>query len=229
MHLYLQERHEVVPGQVQRFLAAVEAGWPRTEELGARCMGAWYTAGATGRWHEVYFLWEFDDWAHYGGVMERHGGPASLTDWADPDWKLRTGGSSLTMEPDSRSPSLAQLVASGLRSTLFMHEYIRVSPGKRRAYIDHYMEKFLPVTRKHGRELVGIWSLMDCADDVLILLAVKDWAGHAANMPNRAGDIRRAGWQESAPLLRYDYDLRMLVAGPRAMNPLAPQAFPRIA
>ncbi len=222
MRVYLQERAEIVPGQVERYLAAVEAGWAHAAEVGARCMGVWYTAGATGRWHEVYFLWEFAGWAHYAGVMERHGGPGGLVSWADADWKLRTGGSSITMEPDERSPSLDQLVQSGLRSRLFMHEYIRVSPGKRQAYIDHYLEKFLPVTRQHGRELVGIWSLMDRANDVLILLAVKDWANHAEGMARRMGDIRRSGWQESAPLLRHDYDLRMLVAGPRAMNPLAP-------
>ncbi|MEE9284530.1 MAG: hypothetical protein V3V35_02255 [Dehalococcoidia bacterium] len=223
MHIYLQERVEIAPGQVQRYLAQVEAGWSNAERLGPRCMGVWYTAGVTGRWHEVYFLWEFDDWAHYGRVIPIHrdAGPAALVSWADPDWQLRTGGDSLTMEPDSRSPSLANLVESGVRGGLFMHEYIRVAPGKRQAYIDHYLENFLPATRKAGRELVGIWSLMSCANDVLILLAMKDWEGYAAGMAGRQPDIQRVRWQESAPLLRHDYDLRLLVPGPRAMNPLA--------
>lgn len=222
MHVYLQECVEVLPGQVDRYLKAVEAGWQKAGELGSRCMGVWYTAGATGRWHEVYFLWEFDDWAHYGRVMERHGGPAGLVHWVDPDWRMRSGGSSVTMEPDARSPSLAQLLASGVRGRVFMHEYIRVAPGKRQAYIEHYLQNFLPVTRKHGRELVGIWSLMSCANDVLILLAIQDWATHAAGMATRTEDIRRSRWQESAPLLRHDYDLRLLIPGPRAMNPLVP-------
>ena len=220
MHIYLQERVEIVPGQVERYLSQVKDGWAHAEKLGPRCMGVWHTAGATGRWHEVYFLWEFDDWAQYGRVMKSHGGPASLVAWADPDWRLRAGGDSLTMEPDVRSPSLAELMASGVRGQVFMHEYIRVAPGKRQEYIDHYLDNFLPTTRKAGRELVGIWSLMSCANDVLILLAMKDWDGYAAGMAGRKPEIQRVRWQESAPLLRSDYDLRLLIPGPRAMNPL---------
>ncbi|MBI3744398.1 MAG: hypothetical protein HY261_08970 [Chloroflexi bacterium] len=220
MHVYLQERIDVVPGQAERYLAEVERGWSHAKGL-PRCVGAWRSTGAMGKWHEVYFLWEFDHWQHYCRVMDQLAGHVGIASWADPAWKLRVGGDSITLEPDSRSPSLASLTKMGLKAGLFMHEYIRVLPGKRQEYIDHYIDKFLPATRAAGRELVGIWSMMHCANDVLILLAIKDWATHATGMGRRVGDSRRIGWQTSAPQVRTDYDMRLLLPGPKAMNPLS--------
>ena len=222
MHVYLQERIDIVPGKVEDYFRELEHGWSRALELGPRCMGVWHTAGATGKWHEVYVLWEFEDWAQYGRVMEEHGGAAGLLHWIDPDWRLRTGGDAMTLEAMPRSPSLEDLIANGVHGKLFMHEYIRVLPGKRREYVEHYLDNFLPATQRAGRELVGIWGMTSNANDVLILLALKDWGDHARAMGSRVIDPMRKDWQGSAPHIRTDYDLRLLVPGPKALNPLSP-------
>ena len=212
MRVCVQERVDIVPGKVEAYYAALEQGWDRVGELGGRCMGVWHTAGATGKWHEVYFLWEFEDYSQYTSAMEAHGGPGGLVHWVDADWKLRTGGSSYTLEPAAES--------QGVQGKLFMHEYIRVLPGKRREYIKHYVEDFLPATRRAGREMVGIWAMTANANDVSILLALKDWQGHAEGMGNRTPDPMRQAWQGTAPHVRTDYDLRLLEPGPKALNPL---------
>lgn len=221
MRVYVEDRVRVRAGKLDAFYGALEKALPRTGRLGARCFGALTTAGATGRWNEVFVYWEMDGWEHYAGVMKSLGGPGSLCDAADPDWTLRDGGSSLTMEATEHSPALADLVAAGVRGGVFLHEYIRVLPGQRAAYVQHYIDNYLEATRKAGRELCGIWSLQRSANDVLILLAIQDWETHAQGLEYKPDAYAERPWRTSAPKVRDDYDLRMLVPGPLAVNPLA--------
>ena len=80
-----------MPGRVGDFYAALDAARPQIDALGVRLAGAFHTAGATGRWNEMFVYWEFDDMAHFGRVMAEHDGPGSLSDLADPDWQGRAG------------------------------------------------------------------------------------------------------------------------------------------
>lgn len=221
MHVYLQERVEVKPGQQTAYLEHLEANWHTIESSGPRCLGVWHTASTYGRWGEVFFLWEFDDWTHYGETMTSAYSPGGLLDWTDRDWQYRLRGEGLTLEPVPKCPSLSDLKDSHVNAGLFIHEYIRVAPGKRAEYVAHYLENFLPATRRSGRELIGIWSLTGCANDVLIILGIQDWEAHAYSMTNRTKDSDRQSWQASAPGFRMDYDLRLLIPGPRRMNPLS--------
>lgn len=221
MRVYIEDRAGIAGGKVPAFYDGLAAGLPRTQALGARLLGAFCTAGATGAWNEVFVYWEMDSWAHYAAVMNELGGPGSLCDAADPGWELRTGGSSLTMSPTEHSPSLADLLQSGVTGGVFLHEYIRVIPGQRDAYVQHYIDNYLEATRRAGRELVGIWSLQRSANDVLILLAIRDWESHAHGLAERPDAYAERPWRTSAPKVREDYDLRMLVPGPREVNPLA--------
>jgi len=220
-HATIEDRVEVLPGKVPDFFAALERAAPRLEALGVRCLGAFSTVGATGRWNEVFLYWELESFEHYARVLASCDGPGSLSDLADPEWRLRAGGSSLTLHATRPCPTLADLVAAGVRGRVFLHEYIRVLPGKRQEYVEHYIQNYLEATRKAGRELVGIWALQKSANDVLILLAIPDWATHAHALVHRPDAYAEKPWRKSAPLVRADYDLRMLVPGPRALNPLA--------
>ncbi len=223
MHVCVEDRIDVVPGRVDDFLDALAGAQRQLDRLGVRVLGAFRTAGATGRHNEVFVYWEFDDPPHYARVMHEHDGPGSLSDLADPRWQLRAGGSSVTMYATPHAPGVAALQASGVTGTVFLHEYIHPLPGKREAFVQHYVDNYLEATRKAGRELVGIWNLQRSANDVLILLALADWQaqGHAVHAkPDAYAELP---WRDSAPLVRSDYDLRMLVAGPAAVNPLRPR------
>lgn len=222
MHVYLQERIDVAPGQVEAYYAQLDKGARRLNDMIPRCMGLFHTVGATGRWNEVYFLWEFEDYAQYAKVMERYPGPGGLVTWADPDWKLRRGGSSLTMEPAHFCPTLYDLQAEDLRGCVFMHQYIRVLPGRREDYLHYYHDNFFEATQRAGRQLVGAWSLNSNADDVVILLAIKDWATYAKGMATRKTDPVRKAWQANSNHYRSNYDLRLLSPGPASFNPLVP-------
>jgi hypothetical protein len=217
----IEDRARIQPGRVPEFFAALEAALPRIEALGVRCRGVFHTVGATGCWNEVFAYWDLDDWAHYGRVMARWDGPGSLCDLADPEWALRAGGSSVTLHPSKHCPALAELVQAGVQGRVFLHEYIRPLPGKREAYVRHYVENYLEATRKAGRELVGLWGLQRSANDVLILLAIPDWETHTTAVATRPDADAEKPWRISAPEVREDYDLRMLVPGPRSLNPLA--------
>jgi len=210
----------VVPGRVSALFAALESARPRVEALGVRILGAFHTAGATGGWNEMFVYWEFDDMAHFGRVMSECDGPGSLCDLADPDWQLRAGGSSVTMYPTSHAAPLADLTARGVGGTVFLHEYIHPHPGRREEFVQHYVDNYLEATRAAGRELVGIWNLQRSANDVLILLALADWAAQAHGVSAKPDAYAERPWRTSAPRVRSDYDLRMLVPGPLAVNPL---------
>jgi hypothetical protein len=220
MHLCVEDRVEVVPGRIDDFYAALEVAGSRIDATGARLLGAFHTAGTTGRWNEAWVYWEFDDPAHFGRIMADRDRPGSLCDLADPAWKLRTGGSSVTMYPTEHCPTLAELVDRGIAGTVFLHEYIHPHPGKREAFVQHYVDNYLEATRKAGRELVGIWNLQRSANDVLILLALADWAAQAHAVTAKPDAYAEQPWRVSAPEVRSDYDLRMLVPGPTAVNPL---------
>jgi len=223
VHVCVEDRVDVVPGRVDDFLDALVAAQPRIDALGVRTLGAFRTAGATGRHNEVFVYWEFDDPPHFARVMENYDGPGSLSDIADARWELRAGGSSTTMYATAHCPTLGELQQRGVTGTVFLHEYIHPLPGKREAFVEHYVDNYLEATRAAGRELVGIWNLQRSANDVLILLALADWAaqGHAVHAkPDAYAELP---WRSSAPLVRSDYDLRMLVAGPAAVNPLRPR------
>jgi hypothetical protein len=223
MHVCVEDRVDIVPGGVDAFYTALGDARPRLDTIGVRLAGAFHTAGATGRWNEMFVYWEFDDMAHFGRVMAGHDGPGSLCDLADPNWTLRAGGSSVTMYPTEYCPTLAEVRASGITGTVFLHEYIHPLPGRREAFVQHYVDNYLEATRKAGRELVGIWNLQRSANDVLILLALADWAAQAHAVGTKPDAYAERPWRVSAPQLRSDYDLRMLVAGPAAVNPLRPQ------
>jgi hypothetical protein len=222
MHVCVEDRVDVVPGRVDDLYAALAAAAPRIDATGARLVGAFHTAGATGRWNEMWVYWEFDDMAHFGRVLAEHDGPGSLCDLADPDWTLRRGGSSVTMYPTVHAPMRDALLAGGTRGTVFLHEYIHPHPGQREAFVEHYVDNYLDATRKAGRELVGIWNLQRSANNVLILLALADWAAQAHAVGAKPDAYAERPWRVSAPQVRSDYDLRMLVAGPAAVNPLRP-------
>ena len=223
MHVCVEDRIDVVPGRVRELFAALEEAQSSTTALGVRTLGAFHTAGATGRWNEVFVYWEFDDMTHLGRVMAECDGPGSLSDLADPDWKLRAGGSSVTMYATPHCPTLADLQESGVTGTVFLHEYIHPLPGKREEFVQHYVDNYLEATRTAGRELVGMWNLQRSANDVLILLALADWAAQAHAVSARPDAYAEIPWRTSAPKVRSDYDLRMLVPGPVCVNPLRPR------
>ena len=223
MHVVVEDRINVVPGRVNGMYAALEAAMPRINETGTRLLGALHTAGATGNWNEMWVYWEFDDMDHFGRVMDEHDGPGGLCDVADPKWQLRAGGSSVTMYPTEHCKKLAALRHEGVGGTVFLHEYIHPLPGKREEFVQHYVDNYLEATRKAGRELVGIWNLQRSANDVLILLALADWAAQAHAVGAKPDAYAEQPWRVTAPQMRSDYDLRMLVAGPAALNPLRPR------
>jgi len=223
MHVCVEDRVDVLPGRTEDLFEALTDARPRLDALGVRLLGAFRTAGATGRWNEAFVYWEFDDMAHFGRVMSACDGSGSLCDLADPGWTLRAGGSSVTMYATAYCPTLAELRERGVGGTVFLHEYIHPLPGKREEYVEHYVDNYLEATRRAGRELVGIWNLQRSANDVLILLALADWAAQAHAVGARPDAYAERPWRVSAPLVRADYDLRMLVAGPPAVNPLRPR------
>ncbi len=203
--------------------AAIADAQPRLTALGVRTLGAFRTAGATGRWNEMFVYWEFDDMAHFARVMAECDGPGSLSDLADPEWKLRVGGSSVTMYPTVHCPTLADLQRDHVTGTVFLHEYIHPLPGKREEFVQHYVDNYLEATNRAGRELVGLWNLQRSANDVLIVLALADWDAQAHAVSAKPDAYAEIPWRTSAPKVRSDYDLRMLVAGPAAVSPLRPE------
>ena len=87
----------------------------------------------------------------------------SKADLADPEWALREGGSSITMNPSHHCPDLAHLLDAGVRGNVFLHEYIRVVPGKREEYVEHYVDNYLDGGYHVAHLHKGLASALDLA------------------------------------------------------------------
>jgi hypothetical protein len=165
---------------------------------GFTMVGTWQTVGMTGRWPTVLNVWQVPcGWSGWAGFLERTYGSVrrQLDVYFDQFDEVRSGGEDFLMAGAPWSPPVDQLVADGVRGTLFVHEVTTVRPGAGREYLAAMDELWRPVALDHGHRLVGMYEAL-MTDTKVVTLWATDVAQHIGLMTSQ--DPRIGRWREAA-------------------------------
>ncbi len=222
--LYLHETMNVVPGQAENYAASLERLWlPVAKQRDLRLLGYWNTVGTTGRWPESVAVWEMDDWAHYGRLRESQYEEAhkdkGLAEWTAKAWQWRSGGFDRILYPGPGCPALRELVASGVKGKVFLHEIIKCVPGKAPEYVATVIKEYWPIARRRGLEPVGSYRVAFRNAEALNIWAVKDWQTWVKLQQSQPHDAEFQQWMTRRMDLRTDWESKLMT--PVSWNPLA--------
>ena len=217
--IYLQETAKLVPTRVGDFQTAAESVLiPLYRDLGLRLVAFWETVTSQGYWPEAISLWELDDLDRYAAMLAgQYGdGPAGrrFRNWLEQLAELATSTHGAVLRPSADTLNLAQLQQRGLSAALCVHETVKTTPNLTYRYAEHVSRQWKPIAERHGRSMLGVYSVMWRNAEVINIWALDDW-----NALNRAArtmpdDPEVMAWVEIAMSLRQDWDDRILHALP---------------
>lgn len=203
------------------YQAVQETALPIAENLGVRLLGYWETLPSQGFWPETVAVWEFDDFGHYIKVTEAlHGSgrePAAQK-WAEQRGEWITSTESSLCYASKASPTVEQLVSSGLRAPLCTHEYVHCMPARQAEYLELLEEMWWRrVAEPAGRSVIGLfWSPWKNTRAINIWGQGETW--EECNPMGRAAvwedDVDFRIWQTLGQQIRTDWDDRFIVPAP---------------
>lgn len=217
--LYHQETVEIAPGKFEEYIAAFQKELlPAYQGLGYRLVACWETVATQGHWPEVVSLWEMDSYAHYAAICKRQygSGPEAKAFRA---WQRRQGALVLhtqgrILQPSSKTPTLAQMQASGKRASVCVHETVITTPKKGSIYAEQCQDLWAPVAGRHGRWMVGAYNVAWRNAEAVNIWALEDWETIAKYQGKIMNDPGAKSWTEMAMSLRTDWHDRILAALP---------------
>lgn len=217
--IYLQETVRLVPTRVADYQKAAQSTLiPLYSDLGIRLVAFWETVTSQGYWPEVLSLWELDDLDAYGSILEQQysGSPRGqrFRSWLEQQAELATGTEGSIMRPSSDTLSLEALREQGMRVDVCVHETVKTTPGMTQRYAEHVSRQWKPVAERHGRSMLGVYSVAWRNAEVINIWALDGW--EALNRATRTmpDDPEVSAWVEIAMSLRQDWDDRILHALP---------------
>lgn len=189
-------------------------------ERGQLCFGVWGTIGSTGHWPQVVNLWEEEGWeglarsfAHETGHPS-HQDPSLAAWWAEAA-KYRSGGVDRILVPAPWSPTIDELVGSGVRGVFYAHELVRIVPGRARDYLQAVHDEGIPAYGELGLRLVGAFrTAMRNDSECLLLWAIPSaaqWASFERAQDDHPAALR---WRRAAQPLAVDWERTLLVDAP---------------
>jgi hypothetical protein len=204
-NLYLHEYVDIVGDGAMRYMEhTIGFDTAAAADRGLELVGTWYTMGSTGRWPQVVNLWECaDGWTGWRRLMEstnlrRTRNPA-LTEWWREALQTRTGGFDRLLGAAPGCPKLADLRATGVTGSVFVHELSEVRPGAALDYLAATRDERQPLLAEFGHALVGLYEVL-LGDVEVVTIWATDAAGHEALMraADDVSDERLARWHERA-------------------------------
>jgi hypothetical protein len=128
-------------------------------------LGTWYTMGVTGRWPQVVNVWNIPDgWDAWLDRVDRLGlkrkANRDLEGWWEVAYGYRTGGFDRLLAGAPGCPTAADLVADGVRGSLFVHELTQVRPGAALDYLAAVRDERAPLMAEYDHRLIGLWEVM---------------------------------------------------------------------
>jgi len=186
-------------------------------------VGTWYVMGSTGRWPQVVNLWEcVGGWDGWRALMERTNLQRTRTPELEEWWRraleVRTGGFDRLMAGAPGCPSLADLTASGLTASVFVHELSRCRAGAALDYLAAVREEWAPVLADHGHTPVGLYEVLLTDREVMTIWAT-DPSAHCALMAAEVEgtDDRIARWRERARTFLTDRREELMTPHPSSL------------
>lgn len=201
--LYLHEVVDVVGQGAAPYMAHTAGFHAETAaDRGLTLLGTWQVVGATGRWPQVVNVWEMlDGWEGWERLVRaanlRRGANTELNAWWDEAYQWRAGGFDRLLSAVDGSPTLAELVAGGVRGELFVHEMSQVRVGAVRDFLRASVEHRRPVMADHGHHLVGAYEVM-FSDTEAVTVWATDLGSHVELMRKLEVDERLRAWRTEA-------------------------------
>ncbi len=156
------------------------------EERRQRCFGVWGTVGSTGRWPQVVNLWELEGWEGLAANFDHELSHATLQDPSLAEWwqvaaSLRHGGTDRILVPAPWSPTVDELVASGVGSAVlyvaYAHELFCGPAGTAPALLEALERSGRGAVADLGAHLVGAFEVaMGSAHEAVVIWGFVDWA-----------------------------------------------------
>jgi hypothetical protein len=197
--LYLTERQDIVGAHENRSRFAqllVDYGSSQAPDDPWQQIGTWILVGMTGRWQRTIALWEWaDGWDGFSSLVAEtmiRPRPALAGLYAGID-ELRSGGEDFVLAPGPGCPSLADLLAAGVRGSLLSYETVHVRPGTEEEYLDAVRTQWQPVAEGFGYSLVG--NYYAALTDGVVFTA---WACERAQHVGLARSGKGRDWRRTA-------------------------------
>lgn len=217
--VYIHEFIDVIGQNRARYMHHMTANWSPIAQLerNQKCFGVWGTVGSTGRWPEVVNLWEEDGWsglARNFAHETKHPGmqDPSLAAWWKVAAALRRGGVDQILLPAPWSPTIDELCRAGVRGDFYVHEVVKVAPGRDVAFLEDVRERAMTAHEALGLRLVGAFRQAMAHDaKCLLLWAVPTHREWAAFEEAVQGDGELGRWRRHARDRTLDWERILLV------------------
>jgi len=202
MAIYLHEASTIDGGGKEGYLEALRTGWaPYAEESrGMRLVWAGSTIGSTAAWPETMALWELRDWEHFAAVCDRmyteHVDDERLAEWWRGSFRFRQRARSQVLIGASWSPTLDQLLASGVSGTAFGFTRYAVTPGRAPEFLAA-LERRVALDEALGRRLVGAYEVAFTNDAAYAIWAFAGLIEAGAYQEAVADDAGVRDWRRS--------------------------------
>ena len=203
--VYLHELIDIVGEGAMRYMELTAARGAGDASGGTlELVGTWYTMGSTGRWPQVVNLWEcvagWDGWrALMARTNLRRTTTPELEEWWAEALVNRSGGFDRLMAGAPGSPTIADLRASGVTGSVFVHELSRCKPGAALDYLAAVREEWAPIAAEYGHIPVGLYEVLLTDTEVMTIWAASPQA-HCDLMAaaTEGTDDRVARWRARA-------------------------------
>jgi hypothetical protein len=167
-------------------------------------------------------LWELDGWDGLVANFEHEFSAPSMQDQSLADWwkiasELRRGGIDRIVVARSWSPSIAELLADGVRGVVYAHELVTLPIGKADDYLELVRELGIPSMAEYGAKLVGAFKVAMVSDtEAIVIWAFDAWASWAGFEREWTDGRKLDGWRAHVEGVGADVARTLLVDAPLA-------------
>jgi hypothetical protein len=153
----------------------------------------------SGPWPCAVNIWE-NTWAGQTENLTRQfldtRRDVAMEEWWNRNLHLRRGGYDRLLVPAPFSPTLADLVARGVRCEVFWHEIAWLPFGEPRRYVDLVGHELVPELDRLGLVLVGAFRVAMRPRQVLTIIGAPEWRRLAEMLSAAQPHPQLARWSE---------------------------------
>jgi hypothetical protein len=201
-HIYLHEIIRTVPGREEPYLASVASlhhDPVRDDRKGPAAFAQFRSVQTSGPWPCAVNIWQ-NTWSgqteNLVGQFRDTRRDVAMEEWWNRNLHLRRGGYDRILVPAPSSPSLADLVARGVRCEVFWHEIAWLPFGEAPRYLELVARELVPALDRLGLLLVGAFRVAMRPRQVLTIIGAPEWNQLAEMLSAAQRDPQLAKWNQ---------------------------------